>query len=486
MASKKDGDLVKIISQIKNQVKQAINQNESTREAVKQQVTGLQSQVNEFEKRANEVIDNNTNLLKSLDEQLAQCSKLLDNPSLTSDTEKDTGDTTTDAEVCTDSDDNRYIHSDTFSSNPRSHDIANLSEAKDHSCNGNIPRSEHLELVDSSDITDEKSMLHVKEKLYPTVRQKRHDLAFNRKMLTQKTHKDDDGKFVTNDIEEVEKIDEYGKGKENEQFKYPYLLVQGPNNELIVSDRDNHQLIIFDNNLRFLHAFGGRGKDFESGTFYNPTGLAVDKIGSFLYVGDQSNCIQRFKIEKDSSCMFVSRFGAKGTGKGQFHCPCGLLFTQSKQLFVCDYRNHRIQVFDREGKFLHAFGRHGSKPGEFNEPHSIAINNNEDKVFITDHSNSRIQVFSPHGKFLIIINNGPSLNQQLQYPRGIIYTPDGHLLVSCTYTHCILELKEDGGFVSTTEEIIQPCGIALRCNGDIVVTSNVNQSLVVMHAWLEN
>ena len=181
------------------------------------------------------MIDNNTNLLKSLDEQLVQCSKLLDNPSSVSDTEKDTGGTTTDAEVCTDSDDNCYIHSETFRSNPRSNDIANLSEAKDHSCNGNIPRSEHLELVDSSDITDEKSMLHVKEKLYPTVRQKRHCLTFNRKMLTQKTHKDDDGgKFVTNDIEEVEIIDGYGK--ENEQFKYPYLLVQGPNNELLVSD----------------------------------------------------------------------------------------------------------------------------------------------------------------------------------------------------------------------------------------------------------
>ena len=106
---------------------------------------------------------------------------------------------------------------------------------------------------------------------------------------------------------------------------------------MIVSDRDNHQLIIFDNNLQFLHAFGGRGKVLESGTLYNPTGLAEDKIESILYVGDQSNHIQRFKIEKDSSCMFVSRFGAKGTGKGQFHCPCGLLFTQSKQLFVCDY-----------------------------------------------------------------------------------------------------------------------------------------------------
>ena len=484
MESKNDADprLVKVISQIKSQVKEAINQSERAREAVKQQATDLQRQVAEFQNRTNEVINNSVKALQSLDKQLVQCSKLLD-LSLMSDTENDT---TTDAEIChstseescgADSDEDND-HSKPFSSNSRStDDNVNISETNDDS----TPGSEHLQLTSgSSDIIAivEKSRLHVKKTLYQPLQQKKDYLTWNRKTLAQKTHEDDDGKLVTSNIEKVEVIDGYGK--ENKQFKYPYLLVNGPNNELIVSDRDSHQLIVLDDSLQFLHTFGGRGKELENGIFYNPSGLAVDKTGSFLYVGDQSNHIQRFKMEKDSSCTFVSRFGGKGTGKGHFNCPQGLLFTQSKQLFVCDYRNHRIQVFDKEGKFLHAFGRHGSKPGEFNEPHSIAINNNQDKVFITDHSNSRIQIFSPHGKFLTIINNGPSLNHQLQYPRGIIYTPDGHLLVSCTYTHCILEFKEDGGYVSTTEEIIQPCGVVLRCNGDIVVTSNVNQVLVVI------
>ena len=479
MASKPKDDeqLVKVISQIKNQVKDAINHSESVREAVQQQATDLQRQVDEFRNRTNEVIDNNVRMLQSLDEQLVQCSKLLDH-SLVSDTEKDA---TTDTEICTspggssetDSDES-HDHSKPFSSNSRSNDNVNISE----SMNGdNSPGREDLQLTsDSSDF--EKSGLQVNKTLYQPSRQKKHYLTWNRLTLAQKTHEDDDGKLVTSNIGQVKVIDGYGE--ENEQFKYPYLLVNGPNSELIVSDRDSHQLIVFDDNLQFLYAFGGRGKELENGIFYNPTGLAVDNIGNFLYVADQGNRIQRFKMEKDSSCTFVSRFGAKGTGKGQFNCPCGLLYTRSEQLFVCDFRNHRIQVFDKEGKFLHAFGRHGSKPREFNEPHSIAINNDQDKVFITDHNNNRIQIFSPHGKFLTIINNGPSLNHRLQYPRGIFYTPDGHLLVSCTYTHCILELKEDGGNVSTTEEIIQPGGVVLRCNSDIVVTSNVNQVLVVI------
>ena len=238
---------------------------------------------------------------------------------------------------------------------------------------------------------------------------------------------------------------------------------------------------MFNKKLQFLNAFG-KGKDLGKGTFYNPSGLAVDKIGSFLYVADQNNLIQRFKMKENGTCQFISQFGGKGTGKGQFNCPQGLLFTQSEQLFACDYQNHRVQVFNKEGKFLHAFGRHGIKPGEFSEPHSITINHSQDKIFITDHSNNRIQIFSPHGKFISVISNGPSLMQRLQYPRGIFYTHDGHLLVSCTYTHCILELKENGSYTSTIEEIIQPCGVVLRYNGDIVVTSNVNQSLVVVRS----
>ena len=129
---------------------------------------------------------------------------------------------------------------------------------------------------------------------------------------------------------------------------------------------------------------------------------------------------------------------------------------------------------------MHLEGMHGIKPGEFSEPHSITINHSQDKIFITDHSNNRIQIFNPRGKFLTVISYSPSLKQRLQYPRGIFYTDNGHLLVSCTYTHCILELKEDGSYTSTIEEIIQPCGVVLRYNGDIVVTSNVNQSLVVV------
>jgi len=44
-------------------------------------------------------------------------------------------------------------------------------------------------------------------------------------------------------------IDDFQDGCNKKQFEYPYQLVNGPNNELIISDRDRHQLIVFDENL---------------------------------------------------------------------------------------------------------------------------------------------------------------------------------------------------------------------------------------------
>ena len=66
--------------------------------------------------------------------------------------------------------------------------------------------------------------------------------------------------------------------------------------------------------------------------------------------------------------------------------------TQSKHLLVCDCYNHRIQVFELDGKFVGKFGTNGSKLGEFNEPMSVAVLSN-DQIVVSDRNNDRIQIF---------------------------------------------------------------------------------------------
>ena len=66
--------------------------------------------------------------------------------------------------------------------------------------------------------------------------------------------------------------------------------------------------------------------------------------------------------------------------------------TQSKHLLVCDGKNHRIQVFKLDGKFVGKFGTNGSKLGEFNYPFSVTVLSN-DQIVVCDNNNNRFQIF---------------------------------------------------------------------------------------------
>ena len=52
----------------------------------------------------------------------------------------------------------------------------------------------------------------------------------------------------------------------------------------------------------------------------------------------------------------------------------------------------RLVFYTRDGKFIKAWGKHGSAPGEFDVPHTIALDS-AGRVFVGDRSNSRIQIF---------------------------------------------------------------------------------------------
>lgn len=69
-------------------------------------------------------------------------------------------------------------------------------------------------------------------------------------------------------------------------------------------------------------------------------------------------------------------------------------------VYVSDgYGNDRIVVFDKHGKFVRTWGKLGTAPGEFSQPHSLVLDS-KGRVYVADRNNSRIQVFDAKGKFL--------------------------------------------------------------------------------------
>ena len=61
-------------------------------------------------------------------------------------------------------------------------------------------------------------------------------------------------------------------------------------------------------------------------------------------------------------------------------------------VYVTELFNHRVSMFTSEGQFLTSFGTKGEGPGQFNCPRGITVDR-DGLVYISDISNNRIQIF---------------------------------------------------------------------------------------------
>ena len=85
--------------------------------------------------------------------------------------------------------------------------------------------------------------------------------------------------------------------------------------------------------------------------------------------------------------------------RGRFRQVTDVAFGPDGSTCISDgYINARVAKVDKNGRWLKSWGDRGSKPGEFNTPHSIATDA-KGNVYVADRGNRRIQVFDGEGNF---------------------------------------------------------------------------------------
>jgi len=85
---------------------------------------------------------------------------------------------------------------------------------------------------------------------------------------------------------------------------------------------------------------------------------------------------------------------------GMFRQVTDMAWDSAGNTYISDgYVNSRIAKADKNGVWLKSWGEPGDKPGQFNIPHSIAVDA-QNNVYVADRGNRRIQVFDAEGKFL--------------------------------------------------------------------------------------
>ena len=60
--------------------------------------------------------------------------------------------------------------------------------------------------------------------------------------------------------------------------------------------------------------------------------------------------------------------------------PEGIAFDSHGNIVVADCDNDRVQVFDRNGKFLSKFGEEGGRDHQLSCPEGLSINGNSDII----------------------------------------------------------------------------------------------------------
>ena len=185
-------------------------------------------------------------------------------------------------------------------------------------------------------------------------------------------------------------------------------------------DRDGQSVWVFDrcataddcsaSSLAPIQKFDRAGRlvaSFGAGMFNYPHGLFVDRDGN-VWASDgrakngKGHTVMKFS-QAGTLLMTLGKPGVAGDGPDTFNSPSDILVAPNGDIFVADGHggdtNARIVKLSKDGRFIKAWGKKGSGPGEFDSPHGLAMDSTG-RLFVADRSNSRIQIFDQEGTFL--------------------------------------------------------------------------------------
>ncbi len=243
-----------------------------------------------------------------------------------------------------------------------------------------------------------------------------------------------------------------------------------------------------------------------------PGGIAIDKKG-VLYLSHFPVSARHPEKFEDrisvyrSDGTFVREWGKSGEGDGEFRWPGGLAIGPDERVYVADQTNHRVQVFDKQGKFLAKFGEYGSQPGQFGggmNPKSrvggpqFLTFDREGHLYATEGMVCRVQKLTRDGKPLLLWGNKrdepggfggtftgfKDKSTTMDGPIAVLVDNDNHVWVSAISGR-IQKFDTDGKFLGGIQssqgtepgKFSAPHGIAINANGELFVVDSYNHRI---------
>lgn len=219
---------------------------------------------------------------------------------------------------------------------------------------------------------------------------------------------------------------------------------------------------------------------------------------------------------KRQKMIYHCKFGEFGALESQFTEPSGVAVNSDNDIIVADTNNHRIQIFDREGKFKFHFGECGKRDGQLLYPNRVAVIKQTGDIIVTERSPThQIQIYNKYGQFLrkfgatilqhprgIAVDNKGRIivveckvmrviifdqmgvvlqkfgcSKHLEFPNGVVVNDKQEIFISDNRAHCVKVFNYEGSYLRQIgkEGVTNyPIGVGINVAGQILIADNHN------------
>ncbi len=245
-----------------------------------------------------------------------------------------------------------------------------------------------------------------------------------------------------------------------------------------VFNRGERPMLTFDRDGNLLNAWGER-------LFKRAHGLHIGPDDALYCTDDGDHTVRKCTPEGKVLLEIGIPGRASGFMSGEpFNRCTHTALSPRGDIYVSDgYGNARIHKFAPDGKWLLSWGECGADPGQFNVPHNI-VADRDGRLYVADRENHRVQVFDGEGKYETQWNNlhRPCALLMETHASGVCYVGElgPHQPVNINFPNLgprISILSPEGRLIGRVDErsglpkgqFMAPHGLAVDSRGDLYV-----------------
>ncbi|MGD9714137.1 MAG: PQQ-binding-like beta-propeller repeat protein, partial [Thermomicrobiales bacterium] len=219
-------------------------------------------------------------------------------------------------------------------------------------------------------------------------------------------------------------------------FMMPQGITTDPQGNFYIADGALGQVVVLGPDGALITTIGD---DSGSGMLEVPTSAAVDAAGNIYVASENTDKIWKFGPDG----TFLDAWPVVGEdSENVFGGAAVSTDANQNRLWVTDWENHRVRVFDLEGDLLFEFGEFGAGQGQLRFPLTVSFDEHWN-AYVPEYAGGRVSVFSDDGEFQFSFGE-----DQLVGPTQTAINASGYVFVADQEVNRIFVFGRDGTFLA--------------------------------------